>query len=170
MIAVAVEEAGDEIGRIRMRRIADASAESLMHFIEDAVQLGRVVHTDGLRDYHPLKTRGYEHIVTRLRRHAGARLGVDAARPSCRRFAQTRVAGYASRRSEWRTSGCLPGRVHRRKSRSPGTLYYRLLEQAVAVEPIPYKALVKGPQAQYSETTRCRGHLSQVNTRLVRYR
>src|SRR5579864_3718688 len=34
MIAVAVEEDGDGIGRIRMRRIADASAESLLPFIE----------------------------------------------------------------------------------------------------------------------------------------
>jgi hypothetical protein len=34
MIAVAVEEDGVGIGRIRMRRILDASAESLMPFIE----------------------------------------------------------------------------------------------------------------------------------------
>jgi hypothetical protein len=34
-------------------------------------------------------------------------------------------------------------RFNRRKSRSPGKLLYRLLEQAVAVEPIPYKPLSK---------------------------
>ena len=34
-------------------------------------------------------------------------------------------------------------RFNRRKSRSRGKLFYRLLEQAVAVEPAPYKSLVK---------------------------
>ena len=34
-------------------------------------------------------------------------------------------------------------RFNRRKSRSRGKLFYRLLEQAVAVAPIPYKSLVK---------------------------
>ena len=34
-------------------------------------------------------------------------------------------------------------RFNRRKSRSRGKLFYRLLEQAVAVEPVPYRSLVK---------------------------
>ena len=34
-------------------------------------------------------------------------------------------------------------RFNRRKSRNRGKLFYRLLEQAVAVEPVPYKSLVK---------------------------
>ena len=34
-------------------------------------------------------------------------------------------------------------RFNRRKSRSRGKLFYRLLEQAVAVEAVPYKSLVK---------------------------
>jgi hypothetical protein len=34
-------------------------------------------------------------------------------------------------------------RFNRLKSRSRGKLFYRLLEQAVAVEPVPYKSLVK---------------------------
>jgi len=33
-------------------------------------------------------------------------------------------------------------RFNRRKPRSRGKLFYRLLEQAVAVEPVPYKSLV----------------------------
>jgi len=34
-------------------------------------------------------------------------------------------------------------RFNRRTSRSRGKLFYRLLQQAVAVEPVPYKSLVK---------------------------
>jgi hypothetical protein len=38
-------------------------------------------------------------------------------------------------------------RFNRRKSRSRGKLFYRLLEQAVAVGPAPYKSLVKSQVA-----------------------
>lgn len=66
MIAVAVEEDGDGIGRIRMRCIPDASAESLMPFIEDSVEPGSVVHTDGWLGYEPLKRKNYRHKITFL--------------------------------------------------------------------------------------------------------
>ncbi len=39
-------------------------------------------------------------------------------------------------------------RFNRRKSRSRGKLFYRLLPQAVAVEPAPYKAVVGGTWAK----------------------
>ena len=35
-------------------------------------------------------------------------------------------------------------RFNRRKSRSRGKLFYRLVQQAVAVEPTPYKSMVGG--------------------------
>ena len=34
-------------------------------------------------------------------------------------------------------------RFNRRKSRSRGKLFYRLLQQAVAIDPVPYKSMVK---------------------------
>lgn len=39
---------------------------------------------------------------------------------------------------------------NRCKSRSRGKLFYRLLEQAVAVEPAPYKSLVKASKTSVS--------------------
>jgi len=39
-------------------------------------------------------------------------------------------------------------RFNRRRSRSRGKLFYRLLQQAVAVEPVPYKTLVGGSLAK----------------------
>jgi hypothetical protein len=32
---------------------------------------------------------------------------------------------------------------NRRKSRSRGKLFFRLLQQAVAIDPVPYKSMVK---------------------------
>src|ERR1039457_6779944 len=67
LVVIAAEEDGAGIGRIRMRRIADASAESLLPFVEEAVEPGSTVHTDGWLGYDPVESRGYAHRVTFLR-------------------------------------------------------------------------------------------------------
>jgi len=56
-VAVACEEDGKGIGRIRRRRITDASAASVQAFVEEAVQPGSVFHTDGWEGYTGLETR-----------------------------------------------------------------------------------------------------------------
>jgi transposase-like protein len=108
MIAVAVEEDGDGIGRIRIRRIPDASAESLMPFIEDSVEPGSVVHTDGWLGYQPLEGRGYRHKITNLKGNSKTASEADAVRPSGGCPAQTLVVGNPPGRSEYGTFGCLP--------------------------------------------------------------
>jgi transposase-like protein len=72
LVAIAAQEDGAGIGRIRMRRVPDASAASLLGFVSDAVEPGSVVHTDGWESYSGLEKRGYRHEVTLLRRHPGA--------------------------------------------------------------------------------------------------
>jgi transposase-like protein len=149
MIAVAVEEDGDGIGRIRMRRIADASAESLVPFIEDSVEPGSVVHTDGWRGYHPLKTRGYEHQVTRLRRQDQPAWElmprVHLAVALLKRWLLGTHQGGVSAEHLDAYLDEFTFRFNRRKSRSRGKLFYRLLEQSVAIPPVPYKFLIKSP-------------------------
>src|SRR5438445_569701 len=49
LIVVAAQENGPGIGRIRMRQIVDASAESLVPFVQDSVEPGNVIHTDGIK-------------------------------------------------------------------------------------------------------------------------
>jgi len=58
LIVVAAQEDGRGVGRIRLRRIADASARSLIPFIEDSVERGSVIHTDGWLGYEPLEEDG----------------------------------------------------------------------------------------------------------------
>ena len=67
LIAVAAQEDGRGIGRIRMKRIGDASAESLLPFVEECLEPGSVVHTDGWRGYSGLEKEGYVHEVTVVR-------------------------------------------------------------------------------------------------------
>ena len=147
MIAVAVEEDGDGIGRIRMRRIPDASAESLMPFIEDSVEPDSVVHTDGWLGYQPLHGKGYRHKITFLKgnRKTASELmpRVHLAVALLKRWLLGTHQGGVSTEHLDAYLDEFTFRFNRRKSRSRGKLFYRLLEQAVAVEPLPYKSLVK---------------------------
>jgi len=147
LIVVAAQEDGPGIGRIRMRRIADASADSLMPFVQDSVEAGSVVHTDGWLGYLPLEGKGYEHEVTFLR---GNKKTPSELMP--------RVHQVISLLKRW-LMGTHQGavspqhldyyldeftfRFNRRKSRSRGKLFFRLLQQAVAIDPVPYKSMVK---------------------------
>jgi hypothetical protein len=49
LIVVAAQEDGAGIGRIRMRQIPDASAESLFALLRENIQPGTVIRTDGWR-------------------------------------------------------------------------------------------------------------------------
>src|SRR5579864_7577164 len=67
LIVIAAQEDGGGIGRIRMKRIADASAKNLMAFLAEAVEPGSTIHTDGWVGYDPAKGQGYVHRVTFLK-------------------------------------------------------------------------------------------------------
>lgn len=66
LIVIAAQVDGDGIGRIRMRGVPDASAESLMPFIEEAIESGSRVRTDGSPGYSPLQEKGYRHRIVFL--------------------------------------------------------------------------------------------------------
>jgi transposase-like protein len=147
LIIVAAQEDGPGIGRIRMRRIVDASADSLMPFIQDSVEAGSVVHTDGWLGYEPLKSKSYDHEITFLK---GKKKSPSELMP--------RVHRVISLLKRW-LMGTHQGavslehldyyldeftfRFNRRKSRSRGKLFFRLLQQAVAIDPVPYRSMVK---------------------------
>ncbi len=64
IVVVAAEKNGRAIGRIRLKRIKDASAESLLEFIREAVEPGATIHTDGWKGYAGLLSAGYKHRIT----------------------------------------------------------------------------------------------------------
>src|ERR1019366_7262293 len=51
VVVVAAEKNGRGIGRIRLRRVKDVSAESLLDFIRETVDPGATIHTDGWKGY-----------------------------------------------------------------------------------------------------------------------
>ena len=147
LIVIAAEEDGDGIGRIRMRRIADASAESLMPFIDEAIEPGSGVRTDGWLGYSPLQEKGYGHRIVFLKGQKGAASEllprVHLVASLLKRWLLGTHQGAISREHLDYYLDEFTFRFNRRNSRSRGKLFLRLAEQAVAVGPAPYKSIVK---------------------------
>ena len=147
LIAVAAEDVGQRLGRIRLRRVPDASANSLQGFIDDVVEPGSQVHTDGWLGYERVQAHGYRHRITYLSEH-----------PEPANQLLPRVHLVTSLLKRWllgtHQGAVSPAhldyyldeftfRFNRRRSRHRGMLFYRLAQQAVQVAPVPYTAMVK---------------------------
>ncbi len=57
LILMVVQLGGKKLGRIRLKRIEDASAESLEKAIQDTVEPGSVIRTDGWAGYNQIGNR-----------------------------------------------------------------------------------------------------------------
>lgn len=149
VVLIAAQEDGAGVGRIRLARIPDASADHLRRFIQGVVMQGSLVHTDGWKPYQGLDQLGFQHEVSKLKGQ-----GKNAATESL-----PRVHLVASLLKRWllgtHQGAILPEhldyyldefvfRFNRRNSASRGKLFYRLAQQAVQVEPAPYRMLVGG--------------------------
>jgi transposase-like protein len=147
-IAVEVHEPKG-IGRCRMAPLADLSAASLHAFVADHVEPGTTVITDAWQGYHGIAGLGYVHD-RRSQRAARAR-GDD---PNKLLPAVHRVASLAKRWLLGTHQGSvdeahLPAyldefvfRFNRRRSRSRGLVFYRVLELAVGHAPVRYQDLI----------------------------
>jgi transposase-like protein len=146
LVVVAAQEDGPGIGRIRMRQVIDASAESLVPFVRESVAPGAVVHTDGWAGYLPLENNGYEHEVTILRRKkkTASQLMPRAHRVIAllKRWLMGTHQGAVSRKHLDYYLDEFTFRFNRRRSKSRGKLFFRLAQQAVQVAPVPLDDLL----------------------------
>lgn len=147
LVAVAVQIERRRLGRIRLRRIPDASGQTLMAFVRDVVQAGSLVHTDGWMGYEPLQRHGYKHRITFLEAQARSPSQlmphVHQVVSLLKRWLLGTHHGAVTHEHLEYYLDEFTFRFNRRRSRSRGKLFFRLAEQAVAVEPAPYESLVK---------------------------
>jgi transposase-like protein len=145
LILMIVQLDGKKLGRIRLKQIKDASAKSLEEAIQDTVEPGSVIRTDGWTGYNQIGSRGYIHEVVRTDAEVG-----DNLLPACNLV--------ASLMKRW-LGGTLQGavahehleyyldeytfRFNRRTSRHRGKLFYRLLQQAVVTDAVTYETIKK---------------------------
>jgi transposase-like protein len=145
VIAVAAEEDGKGIGRIRLRSIPDVTKASLHGFIAEAIEPGSTVRTDGLNAY--LGLEGYVHDRQVQRRQPeGEHLlpRVHRVVSLLKRWLLGTHQGAIGHAHLDYYLDEFTFRFNRRTSASRGKLFYRLLQQAVQVDPTPYKNIVGG--------------------------
>lgn len=144
LVVIGAQIDGNRIGRIRVKRVSNASGKSLTGAVQQAVEPGSIVQTDGWDGYSQLDSVGYVHEIVRKDATVGKNL-----LPKC-----NMVASLLKR---W-LMGTHHGAVHishidyyldefvfrfnRRTSKSRGKLFYRLVQQAVAVDPVHSKDLI----------------------------
>ena len=147
VVVIATECRGQRIGRIRMKRIPNASADSLLAFTKENVAPGTQIRTDGWKGYCGLEEAGYPHERIPLR---GDRKKAFSALPRVHR-----VAGLLQRWLLGTHHGAISPehldyyldeftfRFNRRTSRSRGKLFFRLMQNAVTMQSPDYRAIVK---------------------------
>lgn len=152
LVAVAAQVDGEGIGRIRLRRVADASSRNLHAFIQEAIEPGSTVLTDGWEGYEGLRHLGYKHrpkVIRGSEKTASTLLPrVHRVASLLKRWLMGTHQGAVSRDHLDYYLDEYTFRFNRRRSRSRGKLFYRLVQQAVATPPAPYRGLIRqGKQA-----------------------
>ena len=138
LVLIAAEDKDNHIGRIRLRRVLDAGAESLMPAVQESVEPGSTVRTDGWSGYGGVTSKGYTHIVARHSADVGENLLplVNRVAALLKRWLQGTHQGAirASHLDYYLDEFTF--RFNRRTSRSRGKLFFRLVQQAVSVGPV----------------------------------
>ena len=148
IVAIAVESKEQrELGRIRLRRVSDVSGASLVPFVQDMVKPGATVHTDGWIAYNALASLGYHHEVTiqSSKWHPAhvSMPGVHRVASLLKRWILgTHHGSFGMKQLDYYLDE-FTFRFNRRKSKSRGLLFYRLLEQSVITAPVSYNSLVQ---------------------------
>ncbi len=168
LVGVAVEVRQPRgYGRCRKEILPDASAGSLRPFLTRHVEPGATVITDGWMGYHGIAGLGYTH-VRRSQRAARAR-GQDPGKllPGVHRVASLvkrwllgthQGSGEDAHLQSYLNEFCF--RFNRRRSRSRGLVFYRVIELAVDHDPVRYRHLIAHPKhkARPPEAPGQRGH------------
>ena len=145
MVVIASQIDGKHIGRIRLRRVMNASATSLEEAIQQAIEPGSTILTDGWKGYSQLESLGYVHDIIRHETAIG-----DNLLPRCNRVASllkrwlmgTHQGGISHEHLDYYLDE-YTFRFNRRTSRYRGKLFFRLLQQAMNTNPAPYNKLIK---------------------------
>jgi len=143
LIFIAAEDAGGRIGRIRMTMLDDASGDTLTKAVQETIEAGSRIRTDGWGSYTSLPRHGYTHSGT-AHKDTEAGDATPLAHLVAALFKRWWLGTHQGAISHENLRYYLDEftfRFNRRKSRSRGLLFYRLIEGALATAPVPAKTL-----------------------------
>jgi len=148
LVLIAVEKTEKGIGRVRLKHIPDASGPTLEKAINEMVVPGSTVRTDGWRGYSRLAAKGYTLVHDEQEPGEHPTPLVDRIASLLKRWL---LGTHQGSQQFSHMQYCLDEftfRFNRRKSRSRGLLFLRLVQQALQVDPIIREKLTQSSQAQ----------------------
>jgi len=137
-------------GRCRIQIIPSADAGSLRSFLLNHIEPGSTVLTDGLPSYQLAAGNDFTHRSTPIK-NSGMEAhdvlpGVHRVAALVKRWLLGTHQGSFSTDHLQAYLDEFVFRFNRRESKARGMLFYRLLEQAVAMHPIRFEDLVANPK------------------------
>ena len=151
LVAVAVELLSPKgFGRCRLQIIPNAETETLKVFIQTHIKAGSCIHTDGLTSYPSATKDEYIHHGTSI---SGSGKDANEVLPGVHRVAALVKRWLMGTHQGSFEEGHLQAyldefvfRFNRRKSTHRGMLFFRLIEQCVAMHPMRFHELVANPK------------------------
>ena len=153
VVMVAVEDTGfgkikgKGIGRIRLKHVKNASGGSILPFVQANVKEHSEIRTDGWNGYNALSKNGYSHTVAKSHElkicHLVASLLKRWLLGSYQGAVRFQHLDYYLDEFTFR--------FNRRTSASRGKLFYRLVQQAVATEPVISSDIIGGKHITCNE-------------------
>lgn len=142
LVVIAAQIDGKRIGRIRLKRIPDASGDSLNLAIKETIEPGSTIITDGWEGYSQVETFGYTHKIAKKEGFIGENLlpRCNTVAALLKRWLLGTHQGRAQHLDYYLDEFTF--RFNRRTSKSRGMLFYRLVQQSVAINPVHKKNLV----------------------------
>jgi len=132
LVVVAVQDKGEQgIGRIRMGVVPDASQKTLSSFATQTVEPSSTIRTDDWSGYGTLTQADFNHVVVPSHELKIAHLGISLLK---RWLGGTHQGAVSHEHLAY----CLDEytfRFNRRRANHRGLLFYRLLQNAVQIEP-----------------------------------
>ena len=138
VIGIELLEGRNQLGRVRMQMVLDASQESLHGFIKQNVAKGSTVITDGWSSYRSINEGGYTHIVPSKFETADDKNFLPHVHMIVSLLKRWLLSTHQGAVREMHLQAYLDEyvfRFNRRKAAKRGLLFYRLLECAMQVPP-----------------------------------
>ena len=148
LVVVATECKGKQIGRVRFKYIPEASSIYLLQFIEENIESGSTIITDGWTGYNALTSnKKYNHevkVISGSGNEAHELLPhVHLVDSLVKRWINGTHQGNISPKYLSYYLDEFAFRFNRKLSTYRGKLFYRLMQQAVDTSPKPFKELIK---------------------------
>lgn len=145
VVIIGVEVLPKGTGRIRMAVIPNANRKSLHGFIKENIEVGSTIITDDWKSYRTIEKYGYNHEIE----YKKVKDDDEEVLPNIHQVASLLKRWLLGTHQSYMNTNKLEYyldeftfRYNRRKSKSRGLLFYRLMEQAVKHDPVTYKSII----------------------------